>query len=58
MPKEDKSINLNLDLLKVFAAAPEPVNMFTQPGTQSEDADLPVAIQFSNQFSKSFSYSE
>jgi hypothetical protein len=53
-----KSINLNLDLLKVFAAAPEPVNMFTQPGTQSEDADLPVAIQFSNQFSKSFSYSE
>lgn len=54
----EKAINLQLDLLKIFTATPEPIHMFTQPGTQSEDADLPVALQFSNQFSKSFSYSE
>lgn len=54
----DKAINLNVDLLKVFNQSPEPINLFTQPGTQSEDSDLPIAIQFANQFSKSFSYSE
>jgi hypothetical protein len=53
-----KSINLNLDLLKVFTNPPTPIDMFSQPGTQSEDADLNVAIQFSNQFANSFSYTE
>jgi hypothetical protein len=53
-----KSINLNLDLLKVFKEQPAPIDMFLKPGTQSEDNDLSIAIQFADQFSKSFSYSE
>lgn len=53
-----KSIQLQVDLLKIFNSLPSPVNMFTQPGTQSEDADLNIALQFSDQMSKSFSYAE
>jgi len=53
-----KTVKLNLDLLKVFKQQPEPIDMFLVPGTQSEDADLAIAIQFANQFSNSFSYSE
>lgn len=53
-----KSVNLNLDLLKVFKQQPAPIDMFLKPGTQSEDNDLAIAIQFADQFSKSFSYSE
>lgn len=54
----NKAINLNVDLLKVFVSAPAPVNLVTQPATQSEGADLPIANQFADQFSKAFVYTE
>lgn len=54
----DKAINLNVDLLKVFLNQPAPVNMITQAATQSEGGDLPIALQFADQFSKAFTYSE
>lgn len=54
---EKKTLTLNLDLLKIFQQAPAPLNMFTQPGTQSEDGDLTIALQFSDQFANSFTYS-
>lgn len=53
-----KKIDLNLDVLKVFYGETDTLNMYLQPGTQSEDSDLEVAIKFANQFSKTFSYSE
>lgn len=53
-----KSITLKLDLLKVFTEAPAPVNMFTQPATQSEAGDVNIAVQFAEQMAQSFSYSE
>ncbi|MCW5908983.1 MAG: hypothetical protein KIS94_14050 [Chitinophagales bacterium] len=55
---EKKSINLNVDLLKAFKEPPAPIDMFTQSETQSEGSELPLAIQFSDQFAKAFSYSE
>lgn len=54
----NKQLNLNLDLLKVFYGTSDTINMFLQPGTQSEDFDLPTAVKFADQFSKAFSYSE
>lgn len=52
----EKQITLRLDLLKVFYGTTDTVNMFTEPATQSESGDLPLAIKFAEQFSKAFSY--
>lgn len=54
----NKNLNLNVDLLKVFKEPPTPVNMLTQSETQSEGNELPLAIQFSDQFAKAFTYSQ
>jgi hypothetical protein len=53
-----KNINLNLDILKIFKGSSDALDMFQQPGTQSESSDLVVALKFADQFSKAFSYSE
>lgn len=55
---EKKSVALNLDLLKIFKNASNPIDMFKTPGTQSESADLHVALKFTDRFCESFSYSE
>lgn len=52
------TINLNLDLLKIFYGSTDTLDMLKQSGTQSENNDLDVAIKFANQFSKAFSYSK
>jgi hypothetical protein len=55
---EDKAMTLNVDLKKVFSGSNNPINFYTQPGTQSEAGDLFVAIHFADKFSECFSYSE
>lgn len=52
-----KNLQLNLDLLKVFTGS-NAIDMFQQPGTQSEDNDLHIAIKFADKFAESFTYSE
>lgn len=52
-----KNLQLNLDLLKIFSGA-NAIDMYQQPGTQSEDGDLPIAIKFADKFAQSFTYSE
>jgi len=51
-------MNLNLDLLKIFYQPNDTLNMILYPGTQSLSNDLPIAIKFSNQITKAFSYSQ
>lgn len=53
-----KNMNLELDLLKLFKDTPNAIDMFQVPGTQSEDADLHIAIRFADLFAQTFSYSE
>ncbi|MBL0309742.1 MAG: hypothetical protein IPP77_08745 [Bacteroidetes bacterium] len=53
-----KTIYLNVDILKVFYGQTDSLDMFLNPGTQSENNDIGVAIKFADQFSKAFSYSD
>ncbi|HLP19840.1 MAG TPA: MbnP family protein [Chitinophagales bacterium] len=50
-------INLNVDLQTLFTGAGA-IDMFVEPGTQSENSDLAVAIKFADRFAQTFSYSE
>lgn len=54
----NKKIQLNVDILKVFYGTTDTIDMFLEPGTQSEDFEIDLAIKFAEQFSKAFSYSE